>query len=62
MHEALHYRHQAERARRLARAVTHRDVEALLSQMAQEYDDIATDLENGAIDVRHPELMRQARR
>ena len=59
MHDPSHYRQQAQRARRLARSATNFEVEALLSQMAQEYDDIAVDLENGAVEVRHPELMPQ---
>jgi hypothetical protein len=31
-----------------------------LLRMARDFDDIVTDLENGAIDVRHPELMPQS--
>jgi hypothetical protein len=32
---------------------------AELMQMAQDYRDIAEDLENGAIEIRHPERMPQ---
>jgi hypothetical protein len=31
----------------------------MLHRMAQEFDDIACDLENGAVDARHPEVMPQ---
>jgi len=31
-----------------------------LRKMAQDYRDIAQDLENGAIEIRHPELMPQS--
>jgi hypothetical protein len=60
MENAPYYRGQAERARRLAHSLTNREVEALLERIAQDYDDIAVDLENGAIEVRHPELMPQS--
>ena len=30
--------------------------------MAQDFEDTACDLENGAVDVRHPELLPQLRR
>ncbi|MBV9583481.1 MAG: hypothetical protein JO213_01175 [Alphaproteobacteria bacterium] len=59
MHDASYYRKQAERARRLARSVTVRETEALLLRVAKDYEDLAIDLENGAIDIRHPELMPQ---
>ena len=61
MQDPSHYRDQSERARRLARSVTSRDVEALLQQVAQDYEDLAVDLETGAVEVRHPELMPQTR-
>src|ERR1043166_3244095 len=60
MENAPYYRGQAERARRLAHSLTNREVEALLERIAQDYDDIAVDLENGAIEVRPPELMPQS--
>jgi hypothetical protein len=37
------------------------DVLEVLHQVARDYDDIAEDLECGAIDIRHPELMPQRR-
>jgi hypothetical protein len=61
MHEAAYYREQAERARRLA---NHADGEmyASLLRIAQDFDDSAEDLEVGAIEIRHPELLPQNRR
>jgi alkanesulfonate monooxygenase SsuD/methylene tetrahydromethanopterin reductase-like flavin-dependent oxidoreductase (luciferase family) len=59
MRDASYYREQAERARRLARSVTVRDTEELLLRVAKDYEDLAVDLENGAIEIRHPELMPQ---
>jgi hypothetical protein len=34
----------------------------LLLRMAQDYEDLAEDLENGAIEIRHPELLPQHNR
>ena len=62
MQEPRNYRDQAARARRLARGVTNRDLESLLLGMAQEYEDLAEDLENGAIQIRHAALLPQRRR
>jgi hypothetical protein len=59
MHRALFYREQAERARRLAGAQTQGDTKALLNRVAQEYDELAEDLENGGVEIRHPELLPQ---
>ena len=49
-----HYRDQADRSRRLAREQTHYETKALLERVSRNYDDIAEDLENGAVDIRHP--------
>jgi hypothetical protein len=38
------------------------DLLEVLHRVAHDYDDIAEDLEGGAIEVRHPELMPQRRR
>jgi hypothetical protein len=62
MIDANYYRQQAARARRLAEAVGDREVQDHLSRTATDYDDITTDLERGAVEVRHPELMPQLRR
>jgi hypothetical protein len=61
--DAGYYREQAERARRLADGVTpHSDAQKSLRDMARDYDEIAEDIEQGAIEVRHPELMPQLKR
>jgi hypothetical protein len=63
MRSPSYYRDQAERAQRLARSVTDRDgVKAILSQVAQEYEELAEDLEGGAVEIRHPELTLETRR
>jgi len=62
MQKPAYYREQAERARRLARSTTNRDLEETLSRMARDYADLAEDLETGAVEIRHPELMPQRRR
>jgi hypothetical protein len=58
MQDAAYYREQASRARRLARGMRD-DIERLFLQTARDFDDITEDLERGAIEVRHPELMPQ---
>jgi hypothetical protein len=60
MHRAHYYREQAERARRLADHVTGEVYDALM-RLAQDFDDIAADLERGAIKIEHPERMPQQR-
>ena len=62
MYEATYYRGQAQRARRLARSINHSEVERQLERMARDFDDIAEDLELGAIEIRHAELMPQRQR
>ena len=49
-------------ARRLSAAAYQRELLDLLGRVAQDYDDIAEDLENGAITIRHPELLPQLKR
>jgi uncharacterized protein YlxP (DUF503 family) len=62
MHDPSYYRSQAERVRRLALVPSDRETQDTLMQMVQDYLDIAADLERGAIEIRHPELMPQNRR
>ena len=62
MHNLLYYRGQAAMARRLAASTYQRELLNLLGRVAQDYDDIADDLENGAITIRHAELMPQLKR
>ncbi|HWE76611.1 MAG TPA: hypothetical protein VG328_25830 [Stellaceae bacterium] len=61
MQSAPYYQEQAERAERLASLVTDKAVETELHKIAEDYRDIALDLQNGAIEIRHPELMPQRR-
>ena len=62
MHPPDYYREQAERARRLAGLTHQSEMTETLERMAQDFDDVAYDLETGAVDVRHPELPPQLRR
>lgn len=58
MMKAGYYREQARRGRRLARGIPNRpDVARQLNDMAQDYEELALDIESGAIGVRHPELL-----
>ena len=61
MHWAPYYREQAARARRLADHATG-EIHDTLRHLAQDFEDIAEDLEIGAIEIRHPELLPQRRR
>ena len=58
-HSALHYRGQAAKARGLAAQVTDEAAAGILRQTAQDYEEIAEDLETGAVEIRHPDLIRQ---
>jgi hypothetical protein len=58
MYSALHYRSQAAIARRLASKVTDEGAAEILKQTAQDYEEIAEDLETGAAEIRHPDLWR----
>lgn len=57
-----YYRRQAERARRLANSQTNPEVQDILRRVAQDYDEIADDIEGGVVEVRHPELLPQRSR
>ena len=62
MYDADYYRQQAERARWHAARQTAPPTEKLLRRVAQDFDDIAEDIEKGAVEIRHPELLPQNRR
>jgi hypothetical protein len=62
MHPPNYYREQAEHARRMARLMHKPDITEMLLRMAQDFEDVAYDLETGAVDVRHPELLPQLSR
>ena len=59
MHDARYYRDEAARARRVVKATNHAEARDSLLKMAEDYDDIAEDLESGAVEIRHAELMPQ---
>ena len=61
MDSALYYRGQAAIARRLAAKVTDERASAILQQTAQDYEEIADDLESGANEIRYPDLMHQTK-
>ena len=58
MCSARYYRRQAAIARRLASKVTDEGAVEILKQTAQDYKQIAEDLETGAVEIRHPDLWR----
>ena len=60
MHDAAYYREQAERARRLAKYADG-DMQTALESAARDFDDIAEDLESGAIEIRHPDMPQNRR-
>lgn len=60
MQSISYYLTQARKAERLAGMVNDQQATADLLRMARDYRDIAEDLENGAIEIRHPERMPQS--
>ena len=58
MDSASDYRKQADHARQLAEATWQHNLEEMLYRLAQDFDEIAEDIEVGATGVRHPELLR----
>jgi hypothetical protein len=59
MQSADYYRKQAVKAERLAFFLGDAQAKAELEKMAGDYRDIAIDLEDGAVEVRHPARMPQ---
>jgi len=59
MQDRAYYREQAKRARRLATDVANVAVAEMLRRLADDFDDIATDLQNGAVEINHPSRMPQ---
>jgi hypothetical protein len=60
MDRASDYRKQADHARQLAEATWQDNLEEMLHRLARDFDEIAEDIEAGATELRHPELLRQA--
>ena len=52
-------RERAKHLRRLAEMTWQDDLEALLRRVAHDYDEVADDLETGATEIRHDELIRE---
>jgi hypothetical protein len=59
MDRASDYRERATHLRRLAELTWQDDLEALLRHVARDYDEVAEDLEAGATEIRHAELIRE---
>ena len=57
MDDASYYRERADHPRRLAEMTWQRELEGVVRSLAQDYDETAEDLEAGATEVRHPELL-----
>jgi hypothetical protein len=57
MDRASQYRHQADHARQLAEATWQANLEEMLRHLAQDFDKIADDIESGATEMRHPQLL-----
>jgi hypothetical protein len=57
MDRASDYRRQADHARQLAKATLQPNLEEILRHLAQDFDEIADDIESGATEMRHPELL-----
>ena len=62
MYKPKYYREQAQTAWRLSTMVHQPDVKDALSKAARDFEDIAYDLEVGAVEIRHPEKLPQLRR
>ncbi len=61
MYDPDYYRQQADRAKRLSDSTSDKEASEALAEMACDFDEIAEDLERGAIEIRHPELMPQTK-
>jgi len=57
MADVSYYRERANHLRRLAEMTWQGDLEVSLRRLAQEYDETAEDLEAGATEIRHPDLL-----
>jgi hypothetical protein len=57
MDRSSHYRDLADHAWQLAEATWQDDLGKLLRRLARDFDETAEDIEAGATEVRHPELL-----
>ena len=57
MNCVAHYRDQANHTRQLADAAWQLDLRDMLRCIAKDYDEVAEDIETGATEIRHGELL-----
>jgi hypothetical protein len=57
MDRAAHYRDKAERTRQLADLAWQPELKDTLRSLATDYKEIAEDIESGATEIRHAELL-----
>ena len=57
MNRAAYYRDRAERIRRLADAAWQPGLKEALRRLANDYDQVVEDIEMGATEIRHNELL-----
>ena len=57
MDRSSHYRDLADHAWQLAEATWQDDLGELLHRLARDFDETAEDIEAGATEVRHPDLL-----
>jgi len=62
MHDARYYREQAERLRQLARDTQGDTISRDLERLAEDFDDVADDLDSGRIEIVRPDLLPQRKR
>jgi hypothetical protein len=57
--DQAYYRNRAEHFRRLADAVWQPELRKMLRGTAHDYYEVAEDIETGATEIRHPELLNK---
>ena len=57
--DAAYFRRQAERTTAIAQTILQPDVRKTLSNLARAYEELADDLDQGPVRLRHPELLPQ---
>jgi len=62
MHSAKYYRKQAEHAQKLADLSPAGAFHEAMERIVEDYNDVAEDLETGAVEIRHPEMLPQRNR
>ena len=58
--DPAYFRRRADQTRNISQLMLQPDIRKNLQDLAREYDELADDLANGRIDVRHRELMPDA--